>query len=53
MRRIAEENLRFKFCDKSLTKAAKMSRVARCNLLLCLFLVSETSPDLNPMDYYV
>ncbi|XP_032668322.1 uncharacterized protein LOC116842765 [Odontomachus brunneus] len=56
MRRIAEEDLRFKSyvikVRQMLSEAAKMNRVARCNLLLCSFW-PPNSPDLNSLDYYV
>ncbi|XP_032684281.1 uncharacterized protein LOC116850289 [Odontomachus brunneus] len=49
MRRIAEEDLRFKSyvikVRQMLSEAAKMNRVARC--------WPPNSPDLNPLDYYV
>jgi len=54
MRRIAEEDLRFKSCDKSSTNALRALKLSgNMEMFWSKEFWLPNSPDLNPMDYYV
>jgi len=54
MRRIAEEDLRFKSCNKSSTNALRALKLSgNMGMFWSKEFWPPNSPDLNPMDYYV